>query len=108
MLSIMHRITGAALSGGLVILVAWLASLASGPESYATFVGYAQTIVGQIILVGLSFAFCYHLCSGIRHLLWDSGFFLDIKEVYKTGRIVVLAALLLTAIIWLKIYGVSL
>jgi succinate dehydrogenase / fumarate reductase, cytochrome b subunit len=107
-LSIIHRMTGVALSFGAVIFVVWLVSLASGPESYASFVGYAGSLVGQIILFGLTFSFFYHFCCGIRHLLWDAGYFLELKDVYKTGRIVVGVSLVLTLIVWLKVYGVSL
>ncbi len=105
-LSITHRITGVALAIGLAVLVAWLAAIAGGPESYATFTSYSGSILGQLILLGISFAFFFHLCLGIRHLLWDAGFFLEIKEVYKTGYIAIGAAVILTLIIWLKVYGV--
>jgi succinate dehydrogenase / fumarate reductase cytochrome b subunit len=107
-LSILHRISGVVLSGGFVILTLWLVALAGGPESYATFSSNAQSLLGQIVLFGLSLAFFYHLCAGIRHLLWDAGLFLELPEVYKTGRIVIGASILLTLILWLRIYGVSL
>jgi succinate dehydrogenase / fumarate reductase cytochrome b subunit len=107
-LSITHRVTGVGLTLGLIVFVWWLAALAGGAESYATFIGYAQTILGQVILFGLSAAFLYHLCCGIRHLLWDAGYFLSIKDVYKTGKIMVATVLLLLLIVWLRAYGVSL
>jgi succinate dehydrogenase / fumarate reductase cytochrome b subunit len=108
MLSILHRMTGIALSFGSIVFVFWLAALAGGPETYASFGGYAETWVGQIILFGLTGCFFYHLCNGIRHLLWDAGLFLDLPGAYKTGRIVVGASVILTLLVWLKIYGVSL
>jgi succinate dehydrogenase / fumarate reductase cytochrome b subunit len=108
MLSIGHRLTGIILSFGFVILVAWLMALASGPANYEMFADCAKSIPGQIVLIGLSLAFFYHLCMGIRHLLWDSGHFLDLPDVYKTGRLAVGTALALTVILWLKIYGVGL
>lgn len=40
--------------------------------------------------------FVYHLVLGTRHLLWDSGRFLTIREVYKTGYIALVVILLLT------------
>lgn len=40
----------------------------------------------------LAFPLCYHTCNGTRHLLWDLGLFLTIKEVYATGYVVILAA----------------
>ena len=107
-LSILHRMTGVALSFGLLVLVAWLVALAGGSENYAVFTTYAGTLLGQIILFGLTVAFFFHLCCGIRHLLWDAGLFLDIKGAYKTGYLALAACLVLTAIVWLNIYGVSL
>lgn len=107
-LSIFHRATGIALCGGMIILVLWLASLASGPNAYQDFVECAHTVVGQVILFGLTFSLFFHLCAGIRHLLWDAGLFLDITDVYKTGKIVIAASLLLTAIVWLHICGMGL
>jgi succinate dehydrogenase / fumarate reductase cytochrome b subunit len=107
-LSITHRLTGIVLSFGLIILVAWLTALASGPDAYGELLICAQSIIGQVILAGLTFAFFFHLCCGIRHLLWDAGYFLELKDVYKTGRIVIAATFVLTAIVWLKIYGVIL
>lgn len=35
----------------------------------------------------LAYPFAYHACNGVRHLLWDTGRFLSIKEVYVTGYI---------------------
>ena len=105
-LSILHRGTGVALGLGAVIFVVWLASLAGGAESYTNFLSYAHTIPGQVVLVGLSIAFFYHFCCGIRHLLWDAGYFLELPDVYKTGKIVLALTVLFTAVFWLKIYGV--
>jgi len=107
-LSILHRIAGIGLAFGLVILVSWLAAIAGGSETYASFAALAQTTIGQIILFALTLGFFAHLCFGIRHLFWDIGKYLEIKDVYKTGRIAILSALLLTAIVWLKVYGVTL
>jgi succinate dehydrogenase / fumarate reductase cytochrome b subunit len=107
-LSILHRITGVGLAFGFFVLVGWLVALAGGPESYGLFTACAQSIPGKIVLFGLTLAFFYHLCNGIRHLLWDIGLYLELPEVYKTGRIVVGATVILTAIVWLKIYGVGL
>jgi len=107
-LSIMHRITGVGMVLGLVVFVWWLVALASGPESYANFVSCAQSTVGQLFLFGLTLGFFYHLSNGVRHLFWDAGFGLELKETYKTGRIVMAATVILTGIVWLKAYGVVL
>lgn len=105
-LSILHRISGVGLTLGAVVYVWWLAALAGGLDSYATFLVYAHSLVGQVILIGLSAAFFYHGCCGVRHLLWDAGYFLELKDVYKTGRVMFATVVVLTALFWMKIYGV--
>ena len=99
-MSIFHRITGVGLSVGLILFVVWLAALASGPQSYNEFNSYAHSLIGQIFLFGLTWAFCYHFCTGIRHLMWDAGKGLDIQSVYKTGYMALAASTLLTVAIW--------
>jgi succinate dehydrogenase / fumarate reductase cytochrome b subunit len=108
MLSITHRITGVGLVVGSLVFVAWLACLASGPESYNNFAACFRPWYGQVFLIGLSFCYFFHLCTGIRHLFWDCGLFLDLPGVYKTGRIAIGVSLLVTLLTWLQIYGVSL
>ena len=62
--SIFHRITGGALSVvGLAVLTWWLAALAGGSETYASFTKVATSIPGKIVLIGLTWAFLQHLFS---------------------------------------------
>ena len=48
MMSIVHRITGAALYFGMAILAWWLLAAASGPNAYATFEAVAGSLIGEI------------------------------------------------------------
>jgi len=104
-MSIFHRITGMALSAGLPVFVAWLVVVASGPKIYPDFMNLFHTCLGQIVLFGWTFAFFYHFLCGIRHLAWDAGYWLSIKAVYISGYITIVLALLLTATVWIKAYG---
>ena len=104
-MSILHRLTGVGLSFGIVLFVAWLAALANGSESYAGFLTYAHSLIGQVLLFGITAAFFYHLCNGIRHLVWDAGAGLDIKTAYKTGYAVLAIAVFLTACVWAFVLG---
>ncbi|HEY3912390.1 MAG TPA: succinate dehydrogenase, cytochrome b556 subunit [Stellaceae bacterium] len=99
-LSILHRASGVALSVGGVILVWWLVAAASGPEAYDTVARFLGSWLGIVLLLGWSAALFYHLCNGIRHLVWDTGHALDLKSVYVGGCIVVAAAAILTLIAW--------
>ena len=71
--SILHRITGSGLVGGAVLVALWLGALAFGPGAYDTFAGLAGSPLGLIVWFALSLAGFYHLASGIRHLIWDTG-----------------------------------
>jgi succinate dehydrogenase / fumarate reductase cytochrome b subunit len=99
-LSIAHRATGIALTVGTLLLVWWLVAAAAGPEAYATAAGFMRSWLGILLLIGWSFSLFYHLCAGIRHLVWDTGYGLDIKSVYQSGWTVVIASLGLTLLAW--------
>ncbi len=100
-LSILHRITGLALSGGAVVLVLWLFSLAYASTLAVDIYHFFSTVVGKIILMVWTFAFSYHFFNGIRHLFWDAGKGFEISQVNKSGWLVIIFALLSTAIIWI-------
>ena len=125
LVSILHRATGAALAiGGGVLFTWWLAALASGPVSYARFVDLMTkdhpndapgltsavpahlNLIPALVLIGLSWAFLQHLCSGIRHLLLDTGAGYELKT-NKTGAMATMVvSALLTLAMWAYILGV--
>jgi succinate dehydrogenase / fumarate reductase cytochrome b subunit len=71
--SIMNRVTGVALSVGLLLLVWWLVAAASGPAPFALVQEFLHTPLGLLMLVGWTVALFYHLFAGLRHLAWDMG-----------------------------------
>ena len=99
-LSILHRLTGAALAVGLLLLVCWIVAAASGAAAYDAVQAFNAHWVGRILLFGWSFALFYHLCNGIRHLFWDLGLGLELRCAYASGILVVLASLGLTGLSW--------
>jgi len=104
-LSFLHRLTGIGLSLGAVLLVGWLAALAGGPWSYEAFSRHLAAWYGQLLLLGWSWSLLYHLCNGIRHLVWDLGYGYSIPVAYRSGYAVVAVSLLLTAAAWGVAYG---
>jgi len=56
--------------------------------------------VGQLLLLGFTFAFFYHLSNGIRHMFWDIGKGFAIETMNKTGWLVVIATVVFTALTW--------
>lgn len=105
MLSIIHRATGIALVAGTLLLVWTLLALAQGPDAYARVQSLCASIPGTVLLFGWSWALCYHLCNGIRHLAWDAGWGFDIARAYLTGWSVVVVSLLMTAAIWACVFA---
>lgn len=99
-LSITHRITGVVLSAGLVLVVLWLLALAAGPEAFERINGLLRTVPALILLVVWTQALFYHLLNGIRHLLWDAGWLLDLRSAYASGWVVVSVSVVLTLIVW--------
>ena len=99
-LSILHRVTGVALSVGLIALVFWLFDAASGPEAYSVFESVMGSLVGKLLLIGWSFAFFYHLCNGVRHLVWDTGRGMEKDEANRSSWVVLAGTIALTAIFW--------
>jgi len=99
-LSILHRISGVALSAGTLLVVAWLVALARGPAAFAQMLDLMGHPVVVVALIGWTLALFYHLLNGIRHLIWDTGMMLELKPARASGWIVVASALLLTALVW--------
>jgi succinate dehydrogenase / fumarate reductase cytochrome b subunit len=99
-LSILHRVTGIALAVGAILLVSWIGAASDGPESFAKMQWFLGSPLGLILMFGWSIALFYHLCNGIRHLCWDTGRGLDLKSVYASGYIVLIATAVLTVVAW--------
>ena len=101
-LSILHRITGVASTVGFLVFAWWLMALSSGPESYAGAMRLLSAPISKLLLAGFAFSFVYHFCNGIRHLVWDTGRGLESAQARRGGVIVIVVALLLTALaLWL-------
>ncbi|WP_293387746.1 succinate dehydrogenase, cytochrome b556 subunit [Phenylobacterium sp. RIFCSPHIGHO2_01_FULL_69_31] len=83
--SILHRVTGVGLYLGGLIAAAWAVSLAAGPEAYETFKAVLGSPLGKFVMFGMTLSVFYHLGNGIRHLVWDFGYGLDIKSANSSA-----------------------
>ena len=106
LVSIMHRISGAALFL-LLPFILWLFELSLTSEiSYSRLVEVASNALVKIVLVGLAWAYLHHLIAGVRYLMLDLHIGLD-KPVARTSALAVYwISLPLTLIAALKIFGV--
>jgi succinate dehydrogenase / fumarate reductase cytochrome b subunit len=100
-LSITHRATGVGLAIGTLLLVWWLVAAATGPEQFNAMQRFLGTWLGKLLLLGWTFSLFFHLANGIRHLFWDAGYGFTLRTTYMSGWLVVLAALVLTALTWM-------
>ena len=88
-LSIFHRLTGIALSLGVVPLMMWLGAISMGQEAYLIVLGWFSCPLGITMLLGWAFCFYFHFANGIRHLFWDIGWGFDLNNVYRGGWTVI-------------------
>jgi succinate dehydrogenase / fumarate reductase, cytochrome b subunit len=99
-MSIMHRMTGAALYVGTVLLAWWLVALAIGPRYFDYVNSIFGTIPGKLVLFGYTWVLMHHMLGGIRHLIWDTGRGFDLRMVNILSWMTIVGSITLTAIIW--------
>lgn len=99
-MSIAHRITGAALYFGTLLLAWWLIAAATGPEYFAFVNSLFGTWIGKLVLFGYTWALMLHMLGGIRHLIWDTGRGFDLATVNVLSWSSLIGSILLTLAIW--------
>jgi succinate dehydrogenase / fumarate reductase cytochrome b subunit len=97
-LSILHRVTGIALSVGLLALVGWLLSASLGSSAYATLLPALQSWPVQVLIALAIVALIYHFCNGVRHLAWDMGWGFERPQARASGAAVVIVTVVASAI----------
>ena len=100
LLSILNRMTGVFLA--LVtapLLLCWLLALASSAEVFMGLSTWLHSGLGRLIIAASVVSFSFHLLGGIRHLLWDAGWMLEIHQVRLSGWLAIVGSLLLSWLI---------
>jgi succinate dehydrogenase / fumarate reductase cytochrome b subunit len=99
--SFANRLTGIALSAGLVVFIYWLTSLARGGRAYARAEQVLASGAAKLIYVAVIAAFAYHLAAGIRHLIWDTGRGMEKAQSQRSAWLVIAVAAALTLVcVW--------
>jgi len=102
--SILHRISGAALFLLLpFILYLFDQSLAS-ELSFMKFQQFTDLILVKLICLSLIWSFLHHFCAGIRYLLLDLEIGVEKIEAQKSAIIVLTVSLALTALVGAKLF----
>ena len=99
-MSIMHRITGAALYFGTLVLAWWLVAAAIGPDYYAFVSGLLGSPIGLLVLFGFTWALLHHMLGGLRHLIWDTGRGFELGTVDRMCWASIMGSVLITLAIW--------
>ena len=100
LLSITHRITGFLLALGIIALIAWLAAIAAGKPIYKEVHEFFVSLPGRTLLVTWSAMLYFHLCAGVRHLLWDAGRGFELRAVDIGAVLALIATVVLTVLTW--------
>jgi succinate dehydrogenase / fumarate reductase cytochrome b subunit len=100
MMSIAHRISGASLAVGFILLAWWLIAVSVGPEAFATVNGFFASLFGRFLLFLFSWALIHHMLGGIRHLIWDTGRGLDLVSIEVLAWATVIGSTVLTFALW--------
>ena len=103
-MSIAHRITGAGLYFGTLLMAWWLIAAGSGPNAYAKMGAFMGSAFGRLILFGYTWALIHHMLGGIRHLIWDAGYGFEPGEREGLSLATILGSIVLTVLLWVVGY----
>jgi len=106
-MSIMHRITGAALYFGTLLLAWWLISAASSEAYFNLVNGFFASFLGRLILFGYTWALLHHALGGIRHFMWDLGHGFDKHFATKMAYATAIGSVSLTILLWIIAYSIA-
>lgn len=101
LISITHRITGVLLALGLILFVAMLFALAAGEGAYVAMQSFMSFWLCKLVYWGFIYALFFHVCHGMRHLIWDVGRSFDkaMLNRYALYELIVSAALMLVTLV---------
>ncbi len=97
-ISITHRMTGVMLSFGLVLFVCILWDIAGGELTFTELQDTLDFWLFKLIYWGFVYALFFHLCHGIRHLIWDTGNTFEPETMNQYAVIELIASVALTFI----------
>jgi succinate dehydrogenase / fumarate reductase, cytochrome b subunit len=106
-MSIAHRITGAALYLGTLLLAWFLIAASIGDGPFETAALCFNSLPGKAILFGFTWALFHHLLGGIRHIIWDAGLGFGVKEREWLAQASLFGGIALTALVWVIAYLIA-
>ena len=104
-MSIVHRVTGAGLYFGTLLVAWWLIAAAQNPNAYAGVGSFMSSFFARVILFGYTWALMHHMLGGLRHLIWDTGAGLEKHTASKIAWATLAGSIVLTLLIWVAGYA---
>jgi succinate dehydrogenase / fumarate reductase cytochrome b subunit len=103
--SILHRASGALLFLVGIPLLLWVVqrSLAS-PDAWEQMRATLSSPLAKLVLVALAWAYFHHFIAGIRHLLMDLHWGMDLKSARQSSALTLVLAILLTLAVAVKLW----
>ena len=105
-MSIVHRITGVGLYIGVLLLAWFLLALSGDARTFATFSAFIHSFIGQLLLLGFTWALFHHLLGGVRHFIWDAGLGMDDPMREYLAQATLYGGIALTVVAWIIGYAV--
>lgn len=98
-MSILHRITGVSNIIGLIFISLLFIAASYGREEFDQVSGVVFSWPGKVVLALFTLSLCYHICNGVRHLVWDTGRGLEMSSVRRSAVVVLIVAALLALLV---------
>ena len=101
--SILHRISGFLMVALLGALIFVLDHLITSPDSYSRISYFFENLYVKLLLIVPIWALSHHLLAGIRFLLLDFHFFIDLKSTRIFSALILFISVVVTSVVWFKL-----
>jgi succinate dehydrogenase cytochrome b subunit len=104
LVSIFHRVSGAALFLGLIWFLFLLDMSLASEAGFARFQAYVAHPAVKVFMLAFLWAYLHHLCAGVRHLFLDVDKGVELQTARHTAVAVFVVSLSLTAFIGARLW----
>jgi succinate dehydrogenase / fumarate reductase cytochrome b subunit len=105
LMSIVHRITGGALYFGTLLFAWWVIATATSQNAFDIANAVFGSWIGRLVLFGYTWALVHHLLGGLRHLVWDTGSWMEKHTATRLAWSTIIGSVILTIVIWIIGYA---
>jgi succinate dehydrogenase / fumarate reductase, cytochrome b subunit len=100
-MSFAHRMSGAALYAGVLLLAWFLIAVSADAQTFSVFSEFIESFIGRIVLFVVTWALFHHLVGGLRHIVWDTGYGLDAPLRDQMAWATLIGGFALTVLVWI-------